>query len=179
GIPLEAIGQDIPFDNPSLKENLAQLYFNNGKYQAALGLLKDLENPALKEQLARKIGDSLREEGAKEPLVADAPQSGGGGAMENLRSSLEGMLESGDPQAVLERTREALDNYPMQPYFYFAHGAARSGSGNAAKALEVLSAGLDLLLDDVPLRNRIYREMARAHTLLGNPGKAKEYTNKI
>ena len=179
GIPLSALGKQIPMDNDSLQGNLAQIYFKDGQYQKSLALLQDLEDAALKAQLARKITDSLRDgDRGSETLANTAPREPDG-SMGSLRSALEGMIGSGDPKALLELSGEALETYPMQPFFYYAHGAALIDSGDPAKALEVLSSGLDFVLDDVPLRNNIYREMARAHTLLGNPVKANEYSSKI
>lgn len=179
GIPLEAIQGDLPYDHLALRENLAQIYFKKGRYQAALGLLDGMGDSVLKEQLARKIGDSLKGAPEVEAPLAEPGPTRGGDPLTAMRSALEGLIASGDAKALLELSREALDNYPMQPYFYYAHGTALNLSGDPAKALDVLSSGLDVLLDDVPLRNNIYREMARAHTLLGQPGKAKEYTDRI
>jgi len=38
---------------------------------------------------------------------------------------------------------------------------------------------LDFLIDDIELGNNIYRELANAHTILGNSSKANMYLSKI
>ncbi len=88
------------------------------------------------------------------------------------------MSESDFGQA-LTVSQEALDSYPLQPYFYYAYGTALNNTANANKAIEVLESGLDYLLDDDELANKMYTELSKAYTSIGNTSKANEYLNKI
>lgn len=179
GIPLETIEERLPRD-AKVKENLALVHYQLGQYTAALQFLEGVDNPSLKAGLSRKITDSLREAGPSTtpPGIPHEARTGEGTAPA-LRARLEGMMESGDHAALLPLAREAVANYPLQPYFYYAQGVALIEAGDPAKAVEVLGSGLDFLVGDLPLRNNIYRELARAHTLLGNLQKANGYLNKI
>ncbi|MCB0372972.1 MAG: hypothetical protein KDD31_08190 [Muricauda sp.] len=68
GSPIEAIKQQIPYDNPKLKENMALSFFKKQKYEDALKVLKELQNSTLASDLERKINDSLQK--GKEKMEA-------------------------------------------------------------------------------------------------------------
>jgi tetratricopeptide (TPR) repeat protein len=78
-----------------------------------------------------------------------------------------------------ETAEEALESYPSQPDFYYALGYALNQRGKYEEAIEPLETGLDYLIDDVSLANKIYRELADAHTALGDAVKANTYLRKI
>ena len=181
GIPLQSLEDRIPFGNPRLQENLALNHFNKGKYREATKLLEVMEASPLREELLRKIGDSLEQQAR---VVSDPQPDGPSpreaeGTVAALRSELEALRLGPDPNELLERSGEALQLYPLQPYFYYVHGVSLIDTGNPQKAVEVLESGLDYLLDDAVLQNGFFHELARAYTLLGNPRKANEYLNKI
>ena len=96
-----------------------------------------------------------------------------------LKEQIEALMTSADYKNMLKVSEEALDSYPLQPYFYFAYGTALNNTGNANKAVEVLESGLDYLLDDEALQNQFFRELAKAYGKIGNTQKANEYLNKI
>ncbi|WP_156102219.1 lipopolysaccharide assembly protein LapB [Muricauda sp. MAR_2010_75] len=179
GSPLASVKQDIPFSNQKLQQNLALGYFRMRKYADALKVLEGLGSSKFTEELTSKINDSLqvkKEEKviatANRPKETDDPTS-------QYRSQIEQLLSGQDFGQALTVSKEALDSYPLQPYFYYAYGAALNNTSNANKAIEVLESGLDYLLDDDQLANKIYNELAKAYTSIGNTSKANEYLNKI
>ena len=179
GNTVDAIEQNIPFANQKLQENLALAYFKKKKYQEALGVLSKLDNKTLASQLRRKINDSLSNKAKqietpskKEEVVDDNPVT-------NYQKQLQGLIEREDYNETLRISREALDAYPLQPYFYYALGVAMNATSNANGAIEILEGGLDYLLDDDALANKMYKELSRAYTEIGNMNKANEYANKI
>ena len=179
GSPLASVKQDIPFSNQKLQQNLALGYFRMRKYTDALKVLEGLGSSKFTEELTSKINDSLqvkKEEKviatANRPKETDDPTS-------QYRSQIEQLLSGQDFGQALTVSKEALDSYPLQPYFYYAYGAALNNASNANKAIEVLESGLDYLLDDDQLANKIYNELAKAYTSIGNTSKANEYLNKI
>ena len=74
---------------------------------------------------------------------------------------------------------EALESYPLQPFFYYAKGYALNRKSKHKEAVEVLEASLDYLLDDIALANKIYSELADAYTALNNISKANMYLSKV
>lgn len=180
GSPLETIKAQIPYENQKLKENLALCYFKRKQYADAQKILKELNNSPLALELGHKINDSIQ--GEKENLavpVVQQEERNTDDPVAQLRTQLEKLLAASDYKNALTVSKEALDTYPLQPYFYFAYGTALNNTSNANKAIEVLESGLDYLLEDGPLQNNMYRELSKAYTQIGNTQKANEYLNKI
>ena len=74
---------------------------------------------------------------------------------------------------------EAIESYPLQPFFYYAKGQALLGAGKPSEALTTLEMGEALLLEENALAQRFYRALAEAHTALGNEEKAQSYKNRL
>ena len=180
GSPLETIKAQIPYENQKLKENLALCYFKRKQYADAQKILKELNNSPLALELGRKINDSIQGEKEKTAVpVVQQEERNTDDPVAKLRTQLEKLLAASDYKNALTVSKEALDTYPLQPYFYFAYGTALNNTSNANKAIEVLESGLDYLLEDGPLQNNMYRELSKAYTQIGNTQKANEYLNKI
>ena len=169
----------IPWGNNDLKKNLAMIYYRQRNYDDALTILKEMNDPGFKEELASKIRDSLEQlkNQDEQNEVKTEPQSDDPLAAYKNRL---GFLDAQQEYGILEKeAAEALELFPTQPYFYYMMGKAMSRNNKAALAAEVLEAGLDFLLDDTDLNNQIYRELADVYRALGNPTKANMYLSKV
>ena len=181
GSPLEAVKQDIPFTNQKLQQNLALGYFKMRKYTDALKVLEGLGSSEFTEELTSKINDSLQVKKEKKTttiVVVNKPKETDDPTAQ-YRSQIGQLLTESNFAQALTVSKEALDSYPLQPYFYYAYGTALNNTSNANKAIEVLESGLDYLLDDDQLANKMYGELSKAYTSIGNTSKANEYLNKI
>ncbi len=180
GTTVETIQQRIPFGNKKLQENLAVVYFKKKKYRRALKVLESLGESEFTEDLTRKINDSLEQgkekravvESKKQPEKKDDPIAA-------YKQQIEELLEKSDYKKMESVSKTALDSYPLQPYFYYTYGTALNGVSKSAKAIEVLESALDYVLDDPALINKIYRELSKAYSAIGNTQKANDYLNKI
>ncbi|WP_297796855.1 hypothetical protein [uncultured Eudoraea sp.] len=180
GNDLEMIQDQIIFDNDMLKENLAVVYFQRKNYQKALNVLKEMKNTSFKETLSRRISDSLdqinRKKEIKEGITV---QNKDIDPLKNYKSDIEELIQNKNYSSLIKKADEALEQFPSQPYFYYAKGMALNRSGNQSEAISELEAALDFLIDDIPLGNNIYKELANAHMFLGNTSKANMYLSKI
>lgn len=181
GSPLETVQRNIPYQNQKLKENLAVVYFKKMKYDEALKILKELGSSKFAADLTAKINDSLqqRENDKRTIVVVDKNQRGEDDPVAQYQAQIEKLLERAEYKTMLGVSQEALDAYPLQPYFYYAYGAALNNTSNANKAIEVLESGLDYLLEDEQLANKIYKELSKAYASIGNTSKAQEYASKV
>ncbi len=180
GSSIETIQRQIPYDNQKLKENMALSYFKKKKFEQALKVTKELKGSKLANDLTLKINDSLQK-GKEEVIVQSEPreENTSDDPVSQLKSEMETLIANGDYKKLLEASKDAVDNYPLQPYFYLAYGKALSNTSNANKAVEVMEGGLDYILDDAKLTNAFYEELSKAYSKLGNTQKANEYLNKI
>jgi len=76
-------------------------------------------------------------------------------------------------------SKDALENFPAQPYFYYARGLALNKKSMFREAVKVLEESLDYMLDDIALANKIYKELSDAYAGLNNTVKASIYFRKI
>nr|WP_298923317.1 hypothetical protein [uncultured Allomuricauda sp.] len=181
GTSIDEIQQQLPFSNNKLQENLAVFYFKKRKYNDALKVLEGLGNSKFATDLTLKINDSIQRVNEKLTMAVKPEKTvqKEDGPIAQYQSQIEGLLTKGDFKNMEVVSKEALDSYPLQPYFHYAYGTALNRISKSTKAVEVLESALDYLLDDVSLANKIYAELSKAYTAIGNASKANEYLNKI
>lgn len=181
GNPLETIKERIPYSNTKLRKNMALFYFKMKQYKEATRVLEGLPSSSLKSELSEKIKDSLQKRESIEevtPIVQNVDETKSD-PISQLRKTMEEYIAASNYTALLTESKEALDTYPLQPYFYYAYGTALNNTGNASKGVEVLESGLDYILDDSTLQNMIYRQLSDGYSKIGNTQKANDYLNKI
>ncbi len=183
GNTLDLVAERIPNENSSLQAHLADIYFKAQKYEEALAVLKGLKKDDLLQHLQDKVKDSLA---ARAPaLITQGDGNKGNGPdpalspVASLKMEMARLMDTSDRASLLERSGEAMDTYPLQPYFYYAHGYALNSMQRYGEAVELLETGLDYLINDVPLANDIYRELAKGYTGLSKLERANEYLSKI
>ncbi|RDY59867.1 tetratricopeptide repeat protein [Flagellimonas nanhaiensis] len=182
GKPLESVQASIPYENRKLKENLAVVYFRKKNYDDAKKVLLELGKSKFTDQLTAKINDSIQQKEKKlvvHPTKQDPGIANEDDPVADYSGRIEQMLLESDYEEMKAISKEALDAYPLQPYFYYAYGTALNRTSDATKAITVLESGLDYLLDDGQLANKIYGELSNAYRSIGNATKANEYANKI
>ncbi len=178
GVPFDVVKQRIPYQENKLRENLAVVYFKKKKYQNALSVLKEIENSEFASDLTNKINDSLQQT-SKKSVSAPTEPSNNEDPITKYKSKIDTLLSESNYQQMEITAKEALDLYPLQPYFYFAYGTALNRTSKSTKAIEVLESALDYLLDEDVLANKIYKELSKAYTAIGNTLKAQEYLGKV
>ena len=181
---LDMVRGTIPLENQALKQNLAAIYVKNKKYNEALTLLKNIHDGDFRNELQLKIDEALtatspkaviREREGKEPIQVKQLHN----PTDALKRALESLVEKGAFEQLEIKAREAVEEYPLQPYFYYAYGLALNKNNKANQALEVLHTGLEYLFEENELSQMMYKELANAYTALGNVSKANEYLSKL
>jgi len=179
GSPMESIKEHIPYKENKLQENLAVIYFKKKNYKQALKVLADLGNSKFALELARKINDSLQRKNEKPTTVVGRKTANKENPIARYKEKIEDLLSKEDYTQMEVIAAGAIDLYPLQPYFYFAYGTALNRTSRSAKAVEVLKSALDYLINDDAMANKIYKELYKAYTTIGNTSKAQEYLNKV
>lgn len=182
-IVLNEVTNDLPWNDPLLRRNMSEIYFLKGDYQTALNILKGIKKPKDYAYLQNRILDSIAKTEVKNKIVAVSntiEQSEDFTSVEHFKNNLKMLLANkSTTDDFLKLSVEALDNFPNQPYFYYANGAALNRRQKHNDAIDVLEAALDFLIDDVPLENSIYKELVDAYNAIDQPTKANTYLNKI
>ena len=179
GNTIDAFADRIPLSNTILKENLARIYFAKRKFDEALQQLESLPKTAAVNSLKQKVEDSLQQKviGRNTKIEEKAPVSES--PVESYRRRIEELISNSEFDALQALAKEAMDSYPLQPYFQYGYGLALTKTNKLEEGIEVLEAAVDLIFDNDSLKNNIFRTLSETFAYLGNQKKANEYANKI
>ena len=182
GNDIDVLANEIPIGDPKLQENLAKIYYRRGKYEAALKLLNPLQKSKSITVLEQKATDALdkKKNSRKSVSFIATVVNTDMNDLESYKSRIDDLLIiPADNPILLQVSEEALESYPAQPYFYYAHGYALNKNGSHREAIEILETALDYMLSDNSLANRIYTELSIAYNAISNPSKANMYLRKV
>jgi len=180
GYSLQYLNSEIPLKNPKLRENMVLLYYQNQQYEEALQLLDGIKASPFVAEMRFKIKESIQQRDGQvnevdiviESKQADDPY-------ENYRATMDELLAQNNFEELEQLSAEALEVFPAQVYFYYMHGMALQKNEKYKQAIAILESGLDYLIDDIPLANKIYKELADAYKALGDSSKSNMYLSKI
>lgn len=180
---IELVKEHIPWKNDTLKANIAKAYFELGKYRLAKSILEEVKNMEGLDYLKSRINDSINKEPEKIVVKSYTTEVGTSSEVKSLmeyKNRLKGLISiENSATLILQVSEDALENYPSQPYFYYANGYALNRTRKNRQAIESLETALDYLIGDISLGNKIYKELADAYNALNNPTKANMYLRKI
>lgn len=152
-------------------------------YPMALKLLKDLSESNFKSKYQTNINDAIE---ANKKYVRSASFStpttksnNSANPMESYKNRIKFIIQQENYVLLNQIAKDALEQYPSQPYFYYALGLAQNKKGKHREAVKTLETGLDYLLDDYKLADNIYKELGAGYNATGNKAKANMYLMKV
>ena len=169
----------IPYENQKLKENFATILVAKKQYELAKKVLRQIGKSSFTNDLMARIADSLDQQQSKpesNPLDSEqSKQDPLAGYMESLNDLLakEAYEELGNSAT------EALEAYPLQPFFYYVKGVALNQAADFSQAADYLKMGLDFIYEDDDLTFKFYKELVFAYKGLGDAKKANMYLSKM
>lgn len=95
-----------------------------------------------------------------------------------LRNTLLLQLDLLQLENALKLSEQALEIFPSQPILYLIQGAALNKKKEFTEAAEILTFGLDYLIDDQIMKAEFYDQLSISYTGLGNTKKAIEFNEK-
>lgn len=182
GKSIENVRTELPFEHPKFNENLALIYFKKKEYQTALSILKGAKKSNFTTDLSSKINDSIEKQQASlttNTVSVRSKDDDEGNSFDQYKARIQGFLQTNDLLLLQQVSEEALENYPSQPFLYYAQGYALNKNSRHQEAIEILETSLDYMVDDVSLANKIYQELSDAYNSLNNSVKANMYLRKI
>ena len=183
GGSVEGLEMGILSDNLKLQENLALIYYKKEKYEDALAILKKLKKTTFLNDLTSKINDSIKKRDKNSQKVSFSATvkntSESTSSLNGYKGRIQGLIRTNNHLLLKQVAADALENFPSQPYFYYAQGYAFNKTGKHRDAIEVLEASLDYLVGDISLANKIYTELADAYNGINNSVKANMYLRKV
>ncbi len=177
---LALIEDRIPFKNEKLRTHLATIYFERKDFEEALSVVDNLKKSPISTELEGKIKSAIKARDERLKIVSNViAENDKVDPLKNYKVLLQEMIANNDFEKLLKTSEEAIEEYPSQPYFYFAHGYALNKSLKHKEAVNFLEAALDILIDDPQLGNKIYGTLGEAYQQLNEPEKANKYLSKV
>ncbi|MBW1293950.1 tetratricopeptide repeat protein [Aquimarina litoralis] len=72
----------------------------------------------------------------------------------------------------------AIELYPSQPILYLVSGVSLINLNDYEEAIDILSIGMDYIIDDFKMESDFYDQIGEAYLKMGNEAKAKEYKDR-
>ncbi len=76
------------------------------------------------------------------------------------------------------KSREAIDAFPAQPFLYLINGVALNRLNKPEEAIEVLSEGVDYVIEDNKMLSDFYKQLSEGYAQTNDRKKAQEYSKK-
>lgn len=172
--------------NPKYKENLVRLYTRSGNYISALKLLDELDeelgttsvrrNQRIRIMTMKNYDDELEQEIHKNAVEIEENTKN---PLESIKNDVDNLIKESDYLSLEKLTEEALEVYPAQAELYYFNALAKNKLNKHEPAIEALTMGLEFVIDDSNLENRMYTQMVEAYKAIGNTRKVEEYNKKI
>ena len=177
---LDGFAGTLPADLPEFRLNLARWYLSEGRYREAKAQLEPIsgleEARGLMEEARRKEAQVTT--GAVENKEAESRPSGDLPTVSAIESRLDALKASGNWSALEAESSQAIESFPLQPYFYYCKGLSLLRQDRAREALTLLKEGEGYLLEPSPAGQQIYQALAETYLALGEPEKARKYQEK-
>ena len=176
----ESFAGQLPLALPEFRLNVAAWYLKHEKWDKAEAQLAPLSTTDEVRAMQARISRSRLNEKSNEAAVTEnnAPPAAEG-SVAAYEHELRLLMEGENWKTVESLSSEALERYPLQPFFYYSNGMAQLRQGKPSEAVGILEEGEGVLLGDSETAQMIYSALAEAHTQLGNMEKAKKYQDKI
>ena len=178
----ELIRAVLPSDSPELKMNLASWYLDHGQIQKAETALNGLPESARTRLLKARLNQLSKAAQTDKNAVA-TPEAKEAeileGSVADYRLRLEIAEREQNWAKLLDLSTEAIELFPLQPYFYYQQGRAYLEQKDIDSSISSLLMGEELLIAPSDLNILIYRALSKAYSLKGNTEKATYYSNKL
>jgi tetratricopeptide (TPR) repeat protein len=182
---IATVTAEIPYENTVLKQNLVLVFYAMQNYDSAIQILNTLKASNFTEHLNSKIktGLKIQEENTEtysfSTPVNSESRTTESGSIAHYKNYISNLIRSENYTILDTISKEALENYPAQPYFYYTRGLALNSKKRYREAITILEEALDYMLDDISLSNKINKELSVAYNGINNSAKANMYLRKI
>lgn len=128
-----------------------------------------------------QLGGFFLQKGDKEKALEYFEAGVASGEMEFdlLLKTLLLQLDFGKVEAAEVLSAKSLEEFPSQPILYLIRGNALNQAGKFNKAEEILTFGLDFLIDNSQMEADFYQQLSIAYKGLNNGEKASEFAAKV
>lgn len=99
--------------------------------------------------------------------------------LENLLLLNESFFQLKNWDKLKNKSKDLIDTFPLQPHFYWYHGAALKELNDFSKALKITEEGLDYVVNNPALNKQFYELLSQIADKMGNQKLKDKYFQKI
>ncbi|WP_298505445.1 hypothetical protein [uncultured Maribacter sp.] len=181
-----SLTQSMPYENIILRENLGKIYYSQKNYKGALAALEGIKKSKKQQDLYTKIEEAVKKQEEEKTSVSytvtntvSTTRTKTDNGVQAYKARLKGLISIKAYSIIKQVATEAVEQYPLQPYFYYTQAYALNQTKRYREAIAILEVSLDYLVDDISLANKIYKELANGYTGLNQTSRANMYLRKI
>ena len=177
---------------PNQMGKLVFLYIQDGDFKNAEKLIIEVENKALSNQRIKGFKKYLEQrKRIAKTAISKVDISNNNTAIETLKSRfnrkkeykllleiLKRELENNLLEELFEDSKKGLEFFPAQPFLYKINGMALNRLGKYIEAIDVLTLGIDFVIDNNPMEADFYEQLSISYEGLKQKNKALKYKQK-
>jgi len=174
---------------PIYTDELVLLYIQNREFDNAENLIAEIEDKALTTLKIRRFKDYLTNRKKLTKTVKKQPEDTNIEALKNsykenkdfktLLKILSYELENSLFEMLHLDSKNALELFPAQPILYKLNGYALNKLKKYNEAINVLTIGIDFVIDNPEMELNFYNELIISHKSLNNTEEVLKYKQKI
>ncbi|MFK5959611.1 MAG: hypothetical protein QM495_12185 [Lutibacter sp.] len=184
------IQQKIVKINPKYSDKLALLYIQNKEYKKAAQLIIEIEKNAL---LTKRIKGFKKYLESRKVLVKKIKilTTIKNETIQVLKEKYKVSKEYKTLQEILNKEEKAtlfevlymdskngLELFPAQPFLYKMNGLALNKLGKYTEAIDVLTLGIDFVIDNIEMEANFYEQLSKSYKGLEKYNEALKYKQK-
>lgn len=174
---MKQLAPNLPYDRSSFRISLAKIYLEAQNPEAALSFLEGEETGPKILHMRIKVKEFLAKEKPVQRPVGDESVNTEESAV--LMEQIKGLLELESLEQANKLALEAIDKFPLQPFFYFAAGKSFLALKDISSAREWLEIGETLLIQQDQMSQQIYALLAEICLEQGDETAYRAYKNKL
>lgn len=121
-----------------------------------------------------KLGDKAKALSYFEEILKEEPNN-----YSVIKDVLLLQLDLNYDEKVVIKSEQVIELFPAQPVFYLINGVANNKLNQPKKAIKILEAGLDYIIDDIKMEIDFYNQLSLAYKLDNNITKSETFSKKV
>ncbi len=168
-------------------ENLLDIYYQLQDVEQGKLLLQEIDKNAIYVERLKFYKNYFETSNATLLKIAEtsennsvvASQTDKTNNLVSLLTRLQALETEKNYKLLWDESQQAIVLFPTQAMLYYYQGKAQNGLKNFKEATSILENGLDFVLDDLVITKKIYEEIIKAYTALGNTTKVNSYKQLV
>lgn len=174
---MKNLAPNLPYEEDSFRIHLAKIYLEGQNPKAAIAFLDGVETNYSILQIRKQAGELLESQVQDQKPANNDLSSKDEEAV--LEEDVKGLINIESWEEANKMALDAIEKFPLQPFFYFAVGKSFYAMQDINSAREWLEMGETILIEQDQLSEQIYALLAEIYLEQGNEAAYEAYKSKL